>query len=333
VECRSQQSRALEECHRPGPLPPLDLYFIKRTATYPSFVTFDAADRQLSTPRRIPTNTPLQALVTLNDPVYHQAAQALAARMAKAPQSAGHDAIDSRLDYGARLVLSRDLTAAEAAPCASSINPRARRGGQRAAQPRCGADTVNLMADKTILFTIDLARSSPDTAAFSGLGRRRVGRFFPEFGDGRAGGRKCTAGFHPQSRRRRFRCCRPNSRPRSSASSICIWAARPASWNCSTTSRSWRGFTAMTVPESFIKGKRLASFRAFPKLLGPMFPFHRAGKSGTWISDRLPHLERAIDDLCVIKSMKTDQFNHAPAQLAGAYRRCAHRPCLAGGPG
>ena len=46
-----------------------------------------------------------------------------------------------------------------------------------------------------------------------------------------------------------------------------------------------------------------------------MFPFHRAGKSGTWISDRLPHLERAIDDLCVIKSMKTDQFNHAPAQL------------------
>jgi len=90
--------------------------FIKRTATYPSFVTFDAADRQLSTPRRIPTNTPLQALVTLNDPVYHQAAQALAARMAKAPQSAGHDATGSRLDYGARLVLSRDLTAAEAGP-------------------------------------------------------------------------------------------------------------------------------------------------------------------------------------------------------------------------
>jgi hypothetical protein len=87
--------------------------FIKRTATYPSFVTFDAADRQLSSPRRIPTNTPLQALVTLNDPVYHQAAEALAARMAKAPQSAGHDAIESRLDYGARLVLSRNLSAAE----------------------------------------------------------------------------------------------------------------------------------------------------------------------------------------------------------------------------
>jgi len=87
--------------------------FIKRTATYPSFVTFDAADRQLSTPRRIPTNTPLQALVTLNDPVYHQAAQALAVRMAKAPAWAGHDAVESRLDYGAQLVLSRHLSQGE----------------------------------------------------------------------------------------------------------------------------------------------------------------------------------------------------------------------------
>ena len=90
--------------------------FIKRTAIYPSFVTFDAAERQLSTPRRIPTNTPLQALVTLNDPVYQQAAEALAARMAKAPHVPGQDVIDSRLDYGARLVLSRNLSAAETAP-------------------------------------------------------------------------------------------------------------------------------------------------------------------------------------------------------------------------
>ena len=89
--------------------------FIKRTATYPSFVTFDAADRQLSTPRRILTNTPLQALVTLNDPVYHQAAEALAARMAKAPQAPGRDAVENKLNFGARLVLSRDISAAEMA--------------------------------------------------------------------------------------------------------------------------------------------------------------------------------------------------------------------------
>jgi hypothetical protein len=83
--------------------------YIKRTAIYPSFVTFDAADRQLSVPRRIPTNTPLQALVTLNDPVYQQAAQALAARMTKE----GGANLDSRLNFGAQWVLSRDLTPAE----------------------------------------------------------------------------------------------------------------------------------------------------------------------------------------------------------------------------
>ncbi len=83
--------------------------YIKRTAIYPSFLTFDAADRQLSAPRRLPTNTPLQALVTLNDPVYQQAAQALAARMGR---EGGKD-IPAQLDFGARAVLSRDLSATE----------------------------------------------------------------------------------------------------------------------------------------------------------------------------------------------------------------------------
>ncbi len=95
--------------------------FIKRTATYPSFVTFDAADRQLSVPRRIPTNTPLQALVTLNDPVYQQAAEALARRMIKeVSQGAEANLLDAnllneRLNRGAQLVLSRNLTPSETA--------------------------------------------------------------------------------------------------------------------------------------------------------------------------------------------------------------------------
>jgi hypothetical protein len=88
--------------------------FIKRTAIYPSFVTFDAADRQLSVPRRIPTNTPLQALVTLNDPVYQQAAEALAGRMVGDKDSG--KSLDNRLNYGAQLVLSRNLTSTEMAP-------------------------------------------------------------------------------------------------------------------------------------------------------------------------------------------------------------------------
>ena len=84
--------------------------YIKRTSGYPSFLTFDASEHDVSLARRIPTNTPLQALVTLNDPVYQEAAEALARRMMKET-----DALDGRLRYGARLVLSRDPTDGELA--------------------------------------------------------------------------------------------------------------------------------------------------------------------------------------------------------------------------
>jgi hypothetical protein len=84
--------------------------YIKRTSGYPSFLTFDASDHDTSLARRIPTNTPLQALVTLNDPVYQEAAEALAVRMMKEKQG-----LDDRIIYGARVVLSRDPTDRELA--------------------------------------------------------------------------------------------------------------------------------------------------------------------------------------------------------------------------
>jgi hypothetical protein len=86
--------------------------FIKRTAGYPSSLIFDASDRDTSLPRRIATNTPLQALVTLNDPVYQEAARALARRVIK---DTGGYTLDNRLAYETRLVLSRDPTPGELA--------------------------------------------------------------------------------------------------------------------------------------------------------------------------------------------------------------------------
>ena len=87
--------------------------FLKRSAIYPTFLTFDAAAHDVSLARRIPTNTPLQALVTLNDPVYHEASQALAQHWLRdinepAVGSQG-DVLDARLTDGAWRVLSRDL--------------------------------------------------------------------------------------------------------------------------------------------------------------------------------------------------------------------------------
>lgn len=68
-------------------------------------------------------------------------------------------------------------------------------------------------------------------------------------------------------------------------------------------------------PKEFLEGKQFAFIQGVPKMLGPQFEFKQHGESGAWISDRLPHLASVADDLCFIKSMHTDQFNHGPAQL------------------
>src|SRR5207245_4579017 len=75
----------------------------RRTTPYASMVTFDAPSRNVCTVTRPRTNTPLQALVTLNDPVYVEAAQALGRRMVKD----GGATLKSKLQFGFRLSLSR----------------------------------------------------------------------------------------------------------------------------------------------------------------------------------------------------------------------------------
>jgi hypothetical protein len=68
-------------------------------------------------------------------------------------------------------------------------------------------------------------------------------------------------------------------------------------------------------PQEFLKGKRFAFTSGTPKLMGTPRTFAQHGKNGVWLSDALPELATVADELCVIKSMNTDQFNHAPAEL------------------
>jgi len=68
-------------------------------------------------------------------------------------------------------------------------------------------------------------------------------------------------------------------------------------------------------PESYTKGERFAFIKGTPKLLGTPHKFAQHGESGAWISEILPEIAKNADDLCFIKSMYTEQFNHAPAQL------------------
>ena len=68
-------------------------------------------------------------------------------------------------------------------------------------------------------------------------------------------------------------------------------------------------------PDEFLKGKRFAFTSGVPKLLGTPRKFAQHGQSGTWLSDALPKLAGVVDELAIIRSMNTDQFNHAPAQM------------------
>ena len=68
-------------------------------------------------------------------------------------------------------------------------------------------------------------------------------------------------------------------------------------------------------PDAFLKGKRFAFTSGTPKLLGTRRTFTQHGQGGVWLSDAIPHLQTVADELCVIRSMTTDQFNHAPAEL------------------
>ena len=68
-------------------------------------------------------------------------------------------------------------------------------------------------------------------------------------------------------------------------------------------------------PDEFIKGRKFAFTSGVPKLMGTPRHFAQYGKSGIWMSDAIPNLREVADDLCVIKSLNTDQFNHTPAEL------------------
>jgi hypothetical protein len=68
-------------------------------------------------------------------------------------------------------------------------------------------------------------------------------------------------------------------------------------------------------PESFLKGREFAFTSGTPTLLGTPQPFSQVGQGGTWMSAAIPELHQVADQMCLVHSMTTDQFNHAPAEL------------------
>ena len=69
------------------------------------------------------------------------------------------------------------------------------------------------------------------------------------------------------------------------------------------------------LPPSVIGDQRYAFIQPDAAVLGPRFKFDRHGETGTELSEAMPHLASVVDDICLIKSVHTTQFNHAPAQI------------------
>jgi mono/diheme cytochrome c family protein len=107
----------------------------RRSNLYPSMATFDAPTREVCSLRRVRTNTPLQALVTLNDPVYIEAAQGLARRIV----ATGGDTPEKRVAFGIRVCLARS-------PHDGEVNRMVRLYEQALARYQKNADAARRMA-------------------------------------------------------------------------------------------------------------------------------------------------------------------------------------------
>lgn len=74
-------------------------------------------------------------------------------------------------------------------------------------------------------------------------------------------------------------------------------------------------FDGQPCPEDILKGERFAFIKGVPKMLGSPFKFERVGQAGHEISELLPHLKTVSDDIAIVRSLQTDEFNHAPSQI------------------
>lgn len=76
-----------------------------------------------------------------------------------------------------------------------------------------------------------------------------------------------------------------------------------------------RKYNGKPCPDELLKGKRFAFIKGVPNMLGSPFKFGKHGQAGIELSEIWKHLPNVIDEFAVVKSVHTDQFNHAPAQL------------------
>jgi len=103
--------------------------------------------------------------------------------------------------------------------------------------------------------------------------------------------------------------------PKAKAIIYLFMAGAPSQLDLFDNKPKLREHNGQAIPAELIKGERFAFIKGTPKLLGSPFTFKRHGRSGQELSELLPNLALHADDIAIIRTLKTTQFNHAPAQI------------------
>ncbi len=122
---------------------------------------------------------------------------------------------------------------------------------------------------------------------------------------------RSAGGATPQA----ARVLQPHFAPRAKRVIHLFMAGAPSQLDLFDYKPTLAKFDGKPVPAEVVKDQRYAFIRPDSKLLSPRFKFNKHGQSGAELSDMLPHLAGIADEVTIIRSMHTDQFNHAPAQI------------------
>ncbi|MBI1791730.1 MAG: DUF1501 domain-containing protein [Acidobacteria bacterium] len=107
----------------------------------------------------------------------------------------------------------------------------------------------------------------------------------------------------------------PHHKPKAKSIIFLFMAGAPSQLDLFDYKPKLNQFDGQPVPEDVVKGERFAFIKGTPRLLGSPHSFRKHGQVGADLSHLLPHLAGVVDDIAIVKSMHTTQFNHAPAQV------------------
>ncbi|MCB9878111.1 MAG: DUF1501 domain-containing protein [Planctomycetes bacterium] len=121
----------------------------------------------------------------------------------------------------------------------------------------------------------------------------------------------------------------PHHAPRAKRIVVLFMAGAPSPMDLLDDKPMLRKFDGDFAPEELIKGQRFAFLKGRPKLLGSPFRFSRHGERGVEVSELLPHIASIVDHIALVRSVRTEPFNHGPAQVfANTGHHLVGRPSL-----